>query len=167
MLVFPVSYMMLQEGRGEEDMWGDDSEDLGGKFELGVGVSVVVVGIEVGVALFVLLDLFEGRDLDVERNLGAMLTSVFVVKRIAFPFGCGSRETDKTRIISKRKRQPPFVLTYGCEHVSTYRLSVAPSFFQESRHLFPVQYWPHALGTKECSRRGLREFPVRKRHEKK
>ena len=34
---------------------------------------------------------------DVERSLGAILTSVFVVKRRASPFDCGSRETGGIR----------------------------------------------------------------------
>ena len=50
-----------------------------------VGDEVVVV-----VDVWFLLELI---DLEVDRNLGAMFTSVFVVKRRAFPFDCGSRET--------------------------------------------------------------------------
>jgi hypothetical protein len=46
------------------------------------------------VLLVFMIDVLDEPGPDVKRNLGAMLTSVFVVKRSAFPFDCGSRETE-------------------------------------------------------------------------
>jgi hypothetical protein len=69
---------------------------LGGNFEMGVWIVVVPLVVEVE-AVSVLITADEPGP-DVERNFGAMLTSVLVVNRRALPFDCGSRETGRVNL---------------------------------------------------------------------
>jgi len=63
-----------------------------------MGVRVVVVPLVVDVEAVSVLITVDEPGPDVERNLGAMLTSVLVVNRSALPFDCGSRDTRRELI---------------------------------------------------------------------
>ena len=130
---------------------------LEGNFEIGAGVVAVLLIVEMEAVL--LLFAVDEPGPDVERNLGAMLTSVLVVNRRTLPFDCGSRETGRVDC-----NQVPSAIQFQGSRMSNdiaYRLSTAPSFFRVSKRQSPDQFWPRVPGKEAYSPRVSREFPVR------